>query len=108
PPMSRLPTELTSSTLPFLTLIFWLPTSTTFSGLTAAAGTSPATAVVPGLHGCVADASVEDLSLDFLSFLLFLSFALASVEAGAGVQSAAESLDCVLEVDVGAGSFEVP
>src|SRR5664279_1374718 len=48
PPISRLPTALTSSILPGFTLIFWLPTSTTFSGFTAAAGTSPLTGSVPG------------------------------------------------------------
>src|SRR5208337_388722 len=47
PPMSRFPTALTSSTLPGLMLIFWLPGSITFSGLTVLA-TSPATGVVPG------------------------------------------------------------
>src|ERR1035438_4875653 len=54
PPMSRLPTELTSSIPPGFTLIFWLPGSTTFSGLTAVvgAGVSPPTGVVPGA-GCL-------------------------------------------------------
>src|ERR1019366_8425645 len=54
PPMSRLPTELTSSIPPCFTLIFWLPGSTTFSGLTAVvgAGVSPPTGVVPGA-GCL-------------------------------------------------------
>jgi len=50
-PMSRLPTALTSSMLPGFTLIFWLPGSTTFSGLTATAGVSPSTGVVPGAGG---------------------------------------------------------
>src|ERR1035438_3559867 len=47
-PISRLPTALTSSMLPGFTLTFWLPGSITFSGFTAAAGTSPSTGVVPG------------------------------------------------------------
>jgi hypothetical protein len=46
--MSRLPTALTSSMLPALTLTFWLPGSMTFSGSTPAAGVSPPTGVVPG------------------------------------------------------------
>ena len=50
-PMSRLPTALTSSTLPGFTFTFWLPGSTTFSGSTAVAETSPPTGVVPGA-GC--------------------------------------------------------
>src|ERR1035437_1472110 len=63
PPISRFPTELTSSTLPGLTLIFWLPGSTTFSGLAVAveagAAMSPPTGVVPGagflsvVEGCL-------------------------------------------------------
>src|SRR5579871_3077276 len=48
PPMSRLPTALTSSMLPGLTCFIWLPGAMTFSGSTAAAGTSPLTACVPG------------------------------------------------------------
>src|ERR1039458_123814 len=48
PPISRLPTALTSSMLPGFTLIFWLPGSTTLSGSTAAASVSPPTGVVPG------------------------------------------------------------
>src|ERR1035437_2799444 len=48
PPMSRLPTALTSSMLPGFTLLLSLPTSTTLSGFTAAAATSPFTGSVPG------------------------------------------------------------
>src|ERR1035441_2841653 len=51
PPISRLPTALTSSMLPGFTLIFWLPGSTTLSGSTATASVSPPTGVVPGA-GC--------------------------------------------------------
>src|SRR6266568_5463542 len=111
PPMSRLPTALTSSTLPGLTLTFWLPGSMTFSGLTLAAGTSPATGMVPGLQVLFAVASLEVLSLDFLSFLALSEFL---SEAGAGVQSAEESLVATDGLSVGAGfasgagSFEVP
>ena len=47
-PISRFPTAFTSSMLPGFTLIFWLPGSTTFSRLTAVAGVSPPTGVVPG------------------------------------------------------------
>src|SRR5450631_69394 len=46
--MSRLPTALTSSTLPGLTLVISLPTATTFSGSTLFPGISPPTGVVPG------------------------------------------------------------
>src|SRR5450631_3683391 len=92
PPMSRLPTALTSSMLPALTLTFWEPTSTTFSGLTATAATSPATGAVPGLQVLSSDLSA--LSFDFLPF--------AVLSSGAGVQS----VEAVCEV--AAGSFEVP
>src|SRR5580704_12818102 len=54
PPMSRLPTALTSSMLPGFTLTIWLPGATTLSGSTEAAGTSPATGVVPGAGSCFA------------------------------------------------------
>ena len=48
PPMSRLPTALTSSIDPAFTLTFWLPGSITLSGFTVVAGISPPTGVVPG------------------------------------------------------------
>src|SRR5579863_4433650 len=50
PPMSRLPTALTSSMLPALILPISLPGATTLSGFTATlvAGVSPPTGVVPG------------------------------------------------------------
>src|SRR5579863_4358075 len=63
--MSRLPTALTSSTLPVLTLIMSPPTGTTFSGSTSLAATSPETGVVPG-----SGSSFASLSFFFLSFLL--------------------------------------
>ena len=49
PPMSRLPTALTSSMLPGFTFTIWLPGSTTFSGFTwFGPEQSPPAAVVPG------------------------------------------------------------
>src|SRR6478752_4051513 len=91
PPISRLPTALTSSMLPGLTLIFWLPGSTTFSGLTLAAATSPETGVVPGAgHGVVEAVSEAGLFLFFLFFFLSLLVSLAEgVQLAVGAASLA-------------------
>src|SRR3954453_21537145 len=83
--MSRLPTALTSSTLPGLTCFISLPGAITFSGSTEAAGTSPLTASVPA-PGSLGAESVLFLSFLFLSFL---SFFLACVSCGAGGTSPA-------------------
>src|SRR4051794_11962701 len=82
PPISRLPTALTSSILPGLILPIWLPGAITFSGSTAAAATSPFTGSEPGAG------SFCEASCLFLSFL-FLSFFLALVSCGAGGTSPA-------------------
>src|ERR1035437_8576832 len=62
PPISRLPTAFTSSIEPAFTATFWLPGSTTFSGLTvlAGAGISPPTGVVPGA-GFLSESGEEGL-----------------------------------------------
>src|SRR3569833_1047419 len=87
PPMSRLPTALTSSMLPGLTFCFWLPTSTIFNGSTLLlAATSPETGSVP------AGQTVSLLSLSFLSFLSFLCLSFLSAEGTqAGVSAEAVS-----------------
>src|SRR5215469_13240859 len=77
PPMSRFPTALTSWMLPGLTLIFSLPTSTTFAGSTFAAATSPDTGSVPAGHG----GGVLFLFLECLSFLVVVSAGTQSAEA---------------------------
>ena len=84
PPMSRLPTALTSSMPPGFTCFISLPGAMTFSGSTAAAATSPFTGAVPGAGSSFPESFLEFLS--FLSpFLEFVSCGAACVSPATGV-----------------------